>query len=433
MHEYLKVPASPIGEVRSEEIKATVAEIIRGVRYGGLEAVRRFSIEFDHWSPPSFRVSDEEIRAAELNVSDGLKEHIAFLQEQVRGFAIRQKRTLVDFEEETLPGVRLGQKQIPINSVGSYSPGGRYPLIASSVMTIVVPKVAGTGRVVAFAPPREGKGIYGPQLYTMASSGADEIWSIGGVQALAAAAYGIEGLDPVDMIVGAGNAYVAEAKRQLFGKVGIDLLAGPTDILVIADESADPRLVAADLLGQAEHGFNSPSTLLTTSRKVAEATIREVNNWLNGDWPTKEVAGRAWHDLGSVILCGSDAALVMVADALAPEHLEVQTTDPSWFLQRLTNYGSLFLGAHATVAFSDKAIGTNHVLPTGGAARYTGGLWVGKFLKTVTYQTVTESGAQTISRHAAAISEAEMMMGHALTCRLRLQSWEDPALVQCQI
>jgi sulfopropanediol 3-dehydrogenase len=427
MHEYLKVPASPVGEVRSEEIRATVAEIIRGVRYGGLEAVRRFSRQYDNWSPASFRVSDKEIRNAERNVSDDLKEHIAFLQEQVRGFAVRQKRTLVDFEEETLPGVRLGQKQIPINSVGSYSPGGRYPLIASSVMTIVVPKVAGSKRVVAFAPPREGKGIYGPQLYAMASSGADEIWSIGGVQALAAAAYGTEELDPVDMIVGAGNAYVAEAKRQLFGKVGIDLLAGPTDILVIADQSADPRLVAADLLGQAEHGFNSPATLVTTSRHLADETIREVHRWLTGGWPTKEVAGKAWRDLGSVVVCESDAEMVKVADAFAPEHLEVQTGDPNWFLQRLTNYGSLFLGAQATVAYSDKAIGTNHVLPTGGAARYTGGLWVGKFLKTVTYQTVTEVGAQTIGRHAAAISDAEMMMGHALTCRLRLQSREDAA------
>jgi sulfopropanediol 3-dehydrogenase len=277
-------------------------------------------------------------------------------------------------------------------------------------------------RVVAVAPPREAQGIYPPQLYTMASSGADEILCLGGVQALAALAYGIDDVppvEPVDMIVGAGNAYVAEAKRQLFGTVGIDLLAGPTEIMIIADESADPVLVAADLLGQAEHGPTSPVWLLTTSRALGEATITAVERWLD-TWPTAEVAGQAWRGRGAVMLCADDEEMVRVCDAYAPEHVEVQTRDPDWFLARLTNYGSLFLGTHATVAYGDKGIGTNHVLPTGRAARYTGGLWAGKFLKTVTYQRVTAEGDRAIAPTVDAIAEAELMKGHALTARLRL-------------
>jgi sulfopropanediol 3-dehydrogenase len=422
MSEYLKEPGNPITEATSDEIKTTVTEVIRAVRDEGVDALRRYSERYDRWSPASFRVSDTEIQRADRETSDELKAHVVFVQDQVRRFAELQRATLSDFEETTLPGVQLGQKHIPVNAVGSYSPGGKYPLIASSIMTIVVPKVAGVKRVVAFAPPREAKGIYPAQLHTMATSGADEIWAMGGVQALAAAAYGVEGLEPVDMIVGAGNAYVAEAKRQLFGKVGIDLLAGPTDILVIADESADPYVVAADLLGQAEHGTNSPATLVTTSRKLAEAVLREVDRWLATTWPTKEVAGKAWHDLGAVILCANDEEMARVSDHYAPEHLEVQTRDTEWFLRRLTNYGSLFLGSDSTVAYSDKAIGTNHVLPTGGAARYTGGLWVGKFLKTVTYQKVNREGGQLVAPHAAAICDAEMMFGHAVTCRLRLDA-----------
>jgi sulfopropanediol 3-dehydrogenase len=247
----------------------------------------------------------------------------------------------------------------------------------------------------------------------MASSGADQILHIGGVQALAAIAYGIEGVEPVDLVIGAGNAYVAEAKRQLFGTVGIDLLAGPTEILIIADQYADPRLLAADLLGQAEHGPTSPAILLTTSRDVGEATLGEVDRWLEGDWPTKDVAGEAWRNRGEVVICESDEEMVRVSDEYAPEHLEVQTRDPDWFLEHLTNYGSLFLGEHSTVAYSDKAIGTNHVLPTERAARYTGGLWVGKFLKTVTYQKVSEEGTAQIAPAAAAISDTEFMFGHS--------------------
>jgi sulfopropanediol 3-dehydrogenase len=321
-----------------------------------------------------------------------------------------------------MPGVTLGHRHIPIASVGSYSPGGLYPLIASSLMTVVTPKAAGVDRVVAVAPPRNAAGIHPPQLYAMVRAGADEIFCLGGVQALAALVYGIEDCAPVDMVVGAGNAYVAEAKRQLFGQVGIDLLAGPTEIAVIADDSADPSLVAADLLGQAEHGPTSPATLITTSEAFGNAVIREVDRWLAGGWPTKEIAGTAWRDYGTVIACETDEEAVALSDQLAPEHLEIQTRDPGWYQERLRNYGSLFLGPDSTVAFSDKSIGTNHVLPTRGAARYTGGLWVGKFLKTLTYQEVTDVGSETIAPSTAAIADAELMYGHALTARLRYQA-----------
>jgi sulfopropanediol 3-dehydrogenase len=287
-----------------------------------------------------------------------------------------------------------------------------------------VAKVAGVKRVVAIAAPRRGQdgkpyGVYEPMLYTMASCGADQILCVGGVQALAAVSFGMEEVEPVDMIVGAGNAYVAEAKRQLFGQVGIDLLAGPTEIAIIADETADPHLLAADLLGQAEHGPATPAVLITTSRKVGEETSREGDRWLEGEWPTKEMAGEAWRNRGEVILCESDEEMVKVSDEVATEHLEVQTRDPDWFLERLTNYGSLFLGEHSTVAYSDKAIGTNHILPTNRAARYTGGLWVGKFTKTVTYQKVTAEGTEQVAPAAAAVADGEFMFGHALTCRIR--------------
>ncbi len=421
MIEYLK-QAKPQPAAITQGIRDTVSEILRAVEKEGATAVRRYSEKLDGWNPPSFRVPAEEIRRAEESLDDALKGHLQIARDQVRGFAELQRATLTDVERETLPGVVLGQKHIPVNAVGSYSPGGRYPLIGSSIMTVVVPKVAGVKRVVAAAPPRLAQGIYPPQLYAMASSGADDILCLGGVQALAALAYGIEDIppvEPVDMIVGAGNAYVAEAKRQLFGTVGIDLLAGPTEIMVIADESADPDLVAADLLGQAEHGPTSPAWLVTTSRAFGEAAARAVDRWLE-TWPTAEVAGEAWREVGAIILCEDDEEMAHVADRYAPEHLEVQTRDPGWFLARLTNYGSLFLGSHATVAYGDKGIGTNHVLPTGRAARYTGGLWVGKFMKTVTYQTVTAEGDRQIAPTIDAIAEAELMKGHALTARLRL-------------
>ncbi len=421
--EYLKKGQAQ-EEAVTQQIRDTVSEILSAVEKEGIAAVRRYSERLDNWNPDSFVVSEDEIRRAEEAVDDELKEHIRFAQEQVENFASLQKETLVDFERETLPGVILGQKQIPVNAVGSYTPSGMYPMFGSSIMTVAVAKVAGVKRVVAIAAPRNGQdgkpyGVYEPMLYTMASCGADQILCVGGVQALAAVSFGMEEVEPVDMIVGAGNAYVAEAKRQLFGQVGIDLLAGPTEIAIIADETADPHLLAADLLGQAEHGPATPAVLITTSREVGEETIKEVDRWLDGEWPTKEMAGEAWRNRGEVILCESDEEMVKVSDQVATEHLEVQTKDPDWFLERLTNYGSLFLGEHSTVAYSDKAIGTNHVLPTNRAARYTGGLWVGKFTKTVTYQKVTAEGTEQVAPAAAAVADGEFMLGHALTCRIR--------------
>jgi sulfopropanediol 3-dehydrogenase len=386
--------------------------------------VRRYSEKFDGWNPPSFRLTPRQIEAGIQGVSLDVARVIDFSIEQVKRFAALQRATLTEFEVETLPGVTLGQKQIPVRAVGSYIPGGRYPLMASSVMTIGVPKVAGVPRVVATAPVHKPSGgIHPAQLYAMVQSGADEIFTIGGAQGLAALAFGLEDsppLEAVDMIVGAGNAYVAEAKRQLFGVVGIDLLAGPTEILVIADDTGDPTTIAADLLAQAEHGPNSVSVLVTTSRAVAEGTLREIERML-GTLPTAALAGQSWRDYGEIILVDSDEEMLKEADRIASEHLEVHTHDPDWFMHRLSNYGSLFLGHNATVVFGDKGIGTNHVLPTGRAARYTGGLWVGKFIKTVTYQTVTDAGNQLVAPPIADVAEAEGMAGHAITARLRLE------------
>jgi sulfopropanediol 3-dehydrogenase len=416
--EYLKRP-EPQGVGASSQVRETVSEVLLAIEREGEPAVRRYSQQFDGWSPPSFVLSQEDIASGTASVDDELKAHIAFAQEQISTFARLQLESMHEFERETLPGVVLGQRHVPVGAVGSYSPGGRYPVLASSLMTVLVPKVAGAERVVAAAPPQPRGGIDASQLYAMVTSGADQILCIGGIQALAALAFGLEDVEPVDMIVGAGNAYVVEAKRQLFGRVGIDLLAGPTEILVIADDSADPELIAADLLGQAEHGPTSPAVLVTTSRDLGEATIAAVDRWLE-TWPTAPVAAQAWRDFGAVVACDSREEAAATADELAPEHLEVQTRDPDWFLTRLRNYGTLFLGEEATVVYSDKAIGTNHVLPTGRAARYTGGLWVGKFLKTLTYQRVTPEGTRAVAPSAAAIAEAEGMAGHALTARIRL-------------
>ena len=415
---YLKEPI-PTPEEVTREVAETVSRIISEVEREGTTAVRRHSARLDGWDPPSFRVSPAEIEAAYREMDPAVEESARFLIEQVTNFARLQRETLVDFETETLPGVFLGQRHIPVASVGAYSPGGLYPLIASAVMTVATAKVAGVPRVISAAPPRDERGMHRPQLWAMAESGAEEIFCVGGVQALAGMAFGLEGSDPVDMIVGPGNAYVAEAKRQLFGKVGIDLLAGPTEIMIIADESADPSVVACDLLGQAEHGPTSPAILATTSEILGRATIEQVDWWLER-WPTADIAGAAWRDFGTVILCEDDAGLVEVANEIAPEHLEIQTKDPDWFVDRLSNYGSLFIGTHATVAYSDKAIGTNHTLPTRRAARYTGGLWVGKFLKTVTTQRCEPEGSMQVAEPAAVVADAELMAGHAISARLRL-------------
>lgn len=394
-----------------------------------MAAVRAYSERLDGWNPASFRVGDDEIRASAEQVGQVLREHIAFAQEQVRTFATLQRETLSELEIETLPGVTLGHRHVPVAAVGSYVPGGRYPMLASAFMTVLTPKVAGVQRVVAVAPPWQGGGIHPAMLYAMATSGADEILCIGGVQALALLAFGGDDIEPVDMIVGAGNAYVAEAKRQLFGRVGIDLLAGPTEILVVADASADPELVAADLLGQAEHGPTSPAILITLSRSLAGRVQEHVERLLASEsWPTRDVAARAWADYGTIVLVDDHDEAIRIADDFAPEHLEVQVEEARLphYRERLKNYGSLFLGAEATVVYGDKAVGTNHVLPTMRAARYTGGLWVGKFLKTVTWQRLTDEGTRSVAPAAAAISVAELFAGHALTARLRLERLGEP-------
>jgi sulfopropanediol 3-dehydrogenase len=430
MAEHLKEPKRKPQAV-TDEIRATVSTIISAVAREGMTAVRRYSERFDDWSPPTFRVPDAVIRRAAEQMEYEVAAQARFALEQIRGFARLQRDSLVDFEVETLPGVVLGQKHIPVQSVGAYSPGGLYPLIASAFMTIATPKVAGVPRVASAAPPRDEHGMHPPQLWAMTEAGSDEIFCVGGVQALAGLAFGLEDSDPVDMVVGAGNVYVAEAKRQLFGTVGIDLLAGPTEIMVIADDSADPSVVAADLLGQAEHGPTSPAILATTSEELARSVVVEVDRWLE-TWPTAAVAGVAWRDYGAIILCRDDAEMAAVADEIAPEHLEVQTADPEWFVERLSNYGTLFIGAHATVTYSDKAIGTNHVLPTEKAARYTGGLWVGKFLKTVTTQRVTATGSAAVAEPAAVVADAELMFGHAISARLRINPEYFPDALEAQ-
>jgi sulfopropanediol 3-dehydrogenase len=420
MTEYLK-QAPRYSEQVTTQVRRIVAEMLERIQRDGAEAIRHYSRELDGWDPPSFVVGDAEIERAAADVEPGLRAHIAFAQDQVRAFATAQRETLLDLDVQTLPGVTLGHRHIPVRAVGAYVPGGRYPMLASSFMTIVVPKVAGVERVVACAPPRGGQGIHPAMLYAMATSGADAILALGGVQALAAMAFGIEDLPPADLIVGAGNAYVAEAKRQLFGEVGIDLLAGPTEIAIIADETADPTIVAADLLGQAEHGPTSPAVLITTSRDLGDAVLDVIDDLLPG-WPTREVAGEAWERHGSIAVVDGLAEALELSDEIAPEHLEVQVADELLddCLARLRNYGSLFLGPEATVAYGDKAVGTNHVLPTMGAARYTGGLWVGKFLKTCTYQRLTPDGTRAVAPAVAAISEAEQFGGHALTATMRL-------------
>jgi sulfopropanediol 3-dehydrogenase len=421
MPEYVKSPAVPRTQPDGD-VKRRVSEMLLAIEERGAVAIREYSERLDGWNPPSFRVDAEQISAAEAAVSEELRRHIAFAQAQVRGFAKHQLGTVVDLSVQTLPGVELGHRHIPVGAVGSYVPGGRYPMLASAFMTVVVPKVAGVERVVACAPPRDGQGIDPTMLYAMATSGADEIVCLGGVQALAAMAFGMEDVAPVDMIVGAGNAYVAEAKRQLFGRVGIDLLAGPTEVLVIADETAVPELVAADLLGQAEHGPSSPAVLITTSRALGAAVVAEVAHLLES-WPTASIAGQAWRERGEVVVVADRREAIELANLYAFEHVEVHARDSELdgYFDGLRNYGSLFLGDESTVVYGDKAVGTNHVLPTAGAARYTGGLWVGKFLKTVTYQQLTAEGTRQVAPAAAAISEAEQFGGHALTARMRLE------------
>jgi len=404
------------------QVRETVREIIEKVRQEGEAAVRYFSEKFDQWSPKSFRISEDEMHSARDKLPVSMVEDIDYCQAQIRNFAQEQMQRLVDFEVETLPGVWLGQKVIPVASSGSYVPGGRYPLLASAHMTVITPKVAGVSRVVASTPPVKGEGIFPATLYSMVAGGADEVFCIGGVQALVAMAYGMEGLDPVDVVVGAGNKYVAEAKRQIFGDVGIDLLAGPTEILIIADETADPYILAADLLGQAEHDPNSRQFLICLAKNIAEQTLKELDEQLQ-TLPTREVAGRSWGDYGEVVVVESREEAVVLSDNWAPEHLEVQTADWRYFLDNCRNYGSMFCGEETTVAYGDKIIGTNHVLPTMRAARYTGGLYVGKFVKTVTYQHATKEASLKIAEVCERACNYENMLAHGISCRVRIEKY----------
>jgi sulfopropanediol 3-dehydrogenase len=418
---FLKRPAAT-RTGRDPAVSERVSGMLTRIEREGADGLRAFSRELDGWDPPSFEVTADQIAAATAALPEALVESIAFAQTQIRNFAGLQRATLTDFEEETLPGVFLGQRQVPVASVGAYCPAGRVPMLACAFMTVLVPKVAGVDTVIACSPPRDGA-IHAPTLHAIATSGADRIFALGGVQALAAMAFGIEGIGPVDMIVGPGNAYVAEAKRQLFGRVGIDLLAGPSEVAVIADETADPELVAADLLAQAEHGPTSPAVLITTSESLGRAVIEEVDRQLDDlrEAGADDTSRRAWSEHGAVMLAEHREHAAALSDELAPEHLEVHSADDPWYFERLRSYGSLFLGQRATVAFSDKAIGTNHTLPTGRAARYTGGLSVAKFLKTLTYQRLdTDEAVRSIGPHVAEIARADLMPAHEASVTKRL-------------
>lgn len=403
------------------EVRRTVERIIADIGRRGDAAVRELSAKFDRWSPSSFRLDRGEIDKLMREVPEGTLADIRFAQEQIRTFARHQKDALRDLEVEIRPGVRLGHRNIPVESVGCYVPGGRYPMVASAHMSIVTARVAGVKRIIACTPPTAGQ-PHAETIAAMALGGADDIYVLGGVQAVAAMALGTESIPAVDMLVGPGNAYVAEAKRQLFGRVGIDLLAGPTEILVIADESADAEMVAVDLLGQAEHGPTSPAILITTSRKLAEALPDEIGRQLKV-LPTADIAGAAWRDYGEIILVADDEEAVREADRVAAEHVEVLTRNPRWYLEHMRNYGALFLGPETNVSYGDKVIGTNHTLPTRGAARYTGGLWVGKFMKTCTYQECTPEASVEIGDYCSRLCAIERFWGHKEQADLRLRRY----------
>jgi sulfopropanediol 3-dehydrogenase len=409
-------------EAADAKVRATVESILTDVKTRGDAAIHDLSKQFDNWEPASFRLNEQEIERAIAQVDRRALDDIRFAQAQVRNFAQKQRDTLQDLEVETLPGVILGHRHIPVNAIGCYVPGGRYPMVASAHMSIVTARVAGVKRIIACAPPHRG-GPHPAIVAAMHFGGADEIYVLGGVQAVAAMALGTDTIDPVDMIVGPGNAYVAEAKRQLFGRIGIDLLAGPTETLIIADDSVDAEICATDLLGQAEHGPTSPAILITNSEKLAKDTMAEVERLL-AILPTADAAGQAWADYGEVIVCDSIDEMAAEADRIASEHVQVMTRDPDYFLNNMTNYGSLFLGPRTNVAYGDKVIGTNHTLPTKKAARYTGGLWVGKFLKTCTYQKVlTDEASSTIGEYCSRLCVLEGFLGHAEQANVRVRRY----------
>lgn len=400
-------------------VEHTVREMITRIRDDGDSAVRHYAKNLDKWEADSFRVSADEISKTSDALPESFKEDFALCLRNVQDFARRQRDSMEEFVTEIQPGVVLGQKLIPVARVGCYVPGGKYPLISAAAMSIGTARVAGVQHIIGCAPPRPGDAkIYPHTLYALSASGADEIYCIGGVQAMASMAFGRVGMAPVDIITGPGNAYVAEAKRQLFGLVGIDLPAGPTEICVLADERADPALVATDLLGQAEHGPDSPAWLVTTSRTFGRAVELEVERQLL-TLPTRDLAERAWRDLGEIAVATNREEAVQIVDDYAPEHLEIQTGEDDWYLERLRNYGSAFVGEESTVAYGDKGVGTNHTLPTGKAARYTGGLWVGKFIKTVTWQRLTRRASRDLAGPLGRMCEAEGMLAHAITCQVR--------------
>ena len=404
------------------QVRATVEAILADIESRGDEAVREYSKRFDQWDPADFILSPDAITRAMRQLSAREIEDIRFAQAQIRRFAEIQRQSMQDVEVETRPGVVLGHTHIPVNNVGCYIPGGKYPLIASAHMSVLTAKVAGVPRVIATAPPYQGQ-PHPAIVAAMHMAGADEILVLGGVQAVAAMAIGTGSIKAVDMLVGPGNQYVAEAKRQLYGRVGIDLFAGPTETLVIADESVDGEICAVDLLGQAEHGPTSPAVLLTNSEKLARETLAEVERQL-GILPTAEIARKAWNDHGQVIVCDTIDEMIQVADDLAFEHVQVMTADPDLFLRRMTNYGALFLGPRTNVSFGDKVIGTNHTLPTNRNARYTGGLWVGKFLKTCTYQRVlTDEASAEIGAYCSRLCHMENFAGHGEQANIRVRRY----------
>ncbi len=422
MARHLKSGVSAAARAEADvKVRRTVADILAEIGARGDAAVREYSERFDRWSPDSFRLDRAAIDACHARVDPRERADIEFAQTQVRNFAAIQRDALRDVEHETMPGVFLGHRNIPVNSVGAYVPGGKYPMVASAHMSVVTAKVAGVKRIITCAPPYEGE-PHPAIVVAQDLGGADEIYCLGGVQAVGAMALGTESIAPVDMLVGPGNMFVAEAKRQLFGRVGIDLFAGPTETLIIADESVDGELCAVDLLGQAEHGPTSPAVLLTTSEALARDTLAEVERQLE-TLATGATARQAWDDYGQVIVCDGYEEMVEVADRLAAEHVQVMTRDPQFFLDRLTNYGALFLGPETNVAYGDKVIGTNHTLPTRRAARYTGGLWVGKFIKTCTYQRITEEASVAVGRYCSRLCALEHFAGHKEQADIRLRRY----------
>lgn len=404
------------------ETAETVSTMLLDLEKNGMDAVRKYSVKFDEWNPENFELSHDEIKRAGDELDEQIKEDTDFCQENVRRFARAQLETMQPLETEPREGVVLGHKHIPVNGVGSYIPGGRYPMFGSAQMSIIPAKVAGVKNVAAFTPPVKGKGYYGATVNAMHTAGADRIFILGGVPAFAMMAFGMGVMEPVDILCGAGNKYVAEAKRQLFGRCGIDLLAGPTEILIIADDKADPALTACDLLGQAEHDPNSGVALVCMSEGFAEACLKEVEKQL-AVLPTKEVAELSWGNNGIITIADSKEEAVKISDDYAPEHLELHVEDTEYFFDHLTNYGSLFIGEETTVAYGDKAIGTNHILPTSRAARYTGGLWVGKFLKTVTYQRMTPEASRIIGEVTERQCKVERMLAHGITAEVRVKRY----------